>query len=91
MFPKGGPCEGELLMTTPTSPRHLPRICTAVCLALLLLATRADAVQRNILLIIADDFGVDSFPLTATAGASLPPMPNITALKNSGVLFRNAY
>ena len=78
-------------MTTPTSPRHLPRICTAVCLALLLLATRADAVQRNILLIIADDFGVDSFPLTATAGASLPPMPNITALKNSGVLFRNAY
>ena len=45
---------------------------------------------NNILLIIADDLGADSFPLTAGAGASVPPMPNISALKNSGVLFRNA-
>jgi arylsulfatase A-like enzyme len=45
----------------------------------------------NVLILIADDLGVDSFPLTASAGASLPPMPNLTALKNSGVLFRNAY
>ena len=51
----------------------------------------AQAQQRNILLIIADDLGSDSFPLTASAGASLPPMPNISALKNSGVLFRNTY
>ena len=46
---------------------------------------------NNVLVIIADDLGVDSFPLTASAGASLPPMPNLAALKNSGVLFRNAY
>jgi arylsulfatase B len=46
---------------------------------------------NNVLILIADDLGVDSFPLTASAGASLPPMPNLTALKNSGVLFRNAY
>jgi arylsulfatase A-like enzyme len=46
---------------------------------------------NNILLLIADDLGADSFPLTATVGASLPPMPNIAALKNSGVLFRNAH
>jgi hypothetical protein len=32
----------------------------------------------NVLLVIADDFGADSFPLTAQAGASLPPMPNLT-------------
>ena len=43
----------------------------------------------NILLIIADDLGADSFPLTASAGASVPPMPNIAALKSTGVLFRN--
>lgn len=46
---------------------------------------------NNILLIIADDLGADSFPLTAIAGVSVPPMPNITALKASGILFRNAY
>jgi arylsulfatase A-like enzyme len=47
----------------------------------------------NILLIIADDFGVDSCPLTNTVppAASLPSMPNLTTLKSSGVLFRNAY
>jgi len=50
----------------------------------------AHGQPANILLIIADDLGADSFPLTASAGASLPPMPNITALKNSGVLFTNA-
>ncbi len=58
----------------------------ALLLALLSSARSAD----NILLIIADDLGADSFPLTASAGASVPPMPNIAALKTSGVLFRNA-
>ena len=50
-----------------------------------------NAQPANILLIIADDLGADGFPLTAAAGASTPPMPNITALKNSGVLFSRAY
>ena len=59
---------------------------TVLVLSLLPPARGAD----NILLIIADDLGADSFPLTASAGASLPPMPNITALKASGILFRNA-
>lgn len=58
--------------------------------ALLALAVPAAAQPANILVIIADDFGADSFPLTATGG-TLPPMPNISALKNSGVLFRNAH
>src|SRR5205085_1599257 len=48
------------------------------------------AQRPNILILIADDLGADSFPLTAAAGASLPPMPNLTALKNNGVLFTNA-
>ena len=46
---------------------------------------------NNILLLIADDLGADSSPLTGTAGASLPPMPNVMALRSSGVLFRNAW
>src|SRR5262249_35457602 len=50
------------------------------------------AAQQNILLIIADDYGVDSSSLYNTnASASLPPTPNIVALAQSGVLFRNAY
>jgi arylsulfatase A-like enzyme len=55
-----------------------------------LLSSLALAQPANVLLIIADDFGADSFPLTATGGTTAP-MPNITALKNSGVLFSRAY
>ena len=54
-------------------------------------AFSALAQPANILVIIADDLGADSFPLTAAAAASKPPMPNISALKNSGVLFTNAH
>ncbi len=64
----------------------LPFTIAALVLPLLAPAHGAD----NILLIIADDLGADSFPLTASAGASLPPMPNITALRAGGILFRNA-
>ena len=60
----------------------------------LLLTTAAisQAAQRNILLIIADDYGQDSSSLYNTsAAASLPPTPNIAALRTGGVLFRNAW
>ena len=69
-------------------PRSVP---LKVAALLLLTALMASAQPSNVLLIIADDLGVDSFPLTAQPGASVPPMPNITALKNSGVLFTRAY
>jgi arylsulfatase A-like enzyme len=59
--------------------------------AAMLCGTAAHAQPANILLIIADDLGSDSFPLTADPGATVPPMPNISALKNSGVLFAQAY
>src|SRR5206468_7387156 len=50
------------------------------------------AARQNILLIIADDYGVDSSSLYNTnASASLPPTPTIASLAQSGVLFRNAY
>lgn len=51
------------------------------------------AAAKNILLIIADDYGVDSSGLyNSTAnGATLPPTPNIQSLVTNGVVFRNAY
>ena len=53
--------------------------------------THADT-KNNILLIIADDYGVDSSSLYNTnASAVLPPTPNINALAQQGVLFENAY
>ena len=53
----------------------------------------AAAAPKNILLIIADDYGVDSSSLyNSTAnGATLPPTPNIASLVTNGVVFRNAY
>ena len=58
---------------------------------LFLMSSALVAQPANILVIIADDLGADSFPLTASAAASKPPMPNISSLKNSGVLFTNAH
>ena len=53
------------------------------------------AAKQNILLIIADDYGVDSSSLynTNTPGsiATLPPTPNIASLVTNGVVFRNCY
>ncbi len=46
----------------------------------------------NILLLIVDDWGIDSIPLyNQDASASLPPMPNLDQLAASGILFENAY
>ena len=49
--------------------------------------------KPNILLIIADDYGVDSSSLynSTNNGAVLPPTPNINSLVTNGVVFRNAY
>ncbi len=66
--------------------------------SLVLLLSAAFAVlpalgaQRNVLLIIADDYGIDSSSLYNTSpGAVLPPTPNINALKAGGVMFRSCY
>jgi arylsulfatase A-like enzyme len=62
-------------------------------LVLLTLVLSASAAPKNILIIIADDYGAESSSLynTTNTGASLPTTPNITALAQSGVLFRRAY
>jgi arylsulfatase B len=77
-----------------TRSMSIQRFSIAV-LALLfgLMATVDAATPPNILLIIADDYGIDSSSLynTTNTGASLPPTPNIAALAQGGMLFRNAY
>ena len=53
----------------------------------------ASAAPKNILLLIADDYGVDSSSLynSTNTGAQLPPTPNINALASNGVVFTKAY
>ncbi|HEX6013611.1 MAG TPA: sulfatase-like hydrolase/transferase [Geminicoccaceae bacterium] len=68
----------------------------AFAAALLLPATAADAAPRNILLIIADDFGVDVAEFYPTSVREVttppaPPMPNLRALARRGVLFARAW
>lgn len=73
----------------PAAMKRFPLLFTLLCLALTIPAV---AVPRNVLLIIADDYGIDSNSLyNSSGGAALPPTPNINALKNSGVMFRTAY
>ncbi len=61
-----------------------------ICILFLLFTLPATAA-RNVLLIIADDFGTDSLGLyNATAGATAPT-PNLNALAANGVRFANAY
>ncbi len=51
------------------------------------------AQARNILLLIADDYGVDSSAIynSTNFGASLPYTPNLAALAAGGVVFGHAY
>ncbi|MCX6895224.1 MAG: sulfatase-like hydrolase/transferase [Verrucomicrobia bacterium] len=60
---------------------------------LLLFAITASAAKQNILLLIADDYGVDSSSLynSTNSGAKLPPTPNIASLVTNGVVFSRAY
>ena len=56
----------------------------------LLFALPASAA-RNVLLIIADDFGTDSLGLYNPAAGATAPTPNLNALAANGVRFANAY
>lgn len=66
-----------------------------VCLALLVLSALSGTLQTqsarpNILVIVADDLGVDSTDAYATA-KDLPETPNLRALAARGMRFNNAY
>lgn len=76
----------------PTDSKTMNPLCTAVALLLICSGTLSLQAQQNILLIIADDYGIDSSSLyNMDAAASQPPTPTINVLASSGVLFQNAY
>jgi arylsulfatase A-like enzyme len=82
-------------MRTSLAPkqRWLVRGIRAFAALLLLSVFSAPAVAaNNILVLIADDFGIDSSPLYNTnPTARFPPMPNVNALAAQGVRFSNVY
>lgn len=62
-----------------------------VVLSALLAAFSVSAATKNILVVIADDFGADSHSLYNNhPAASLPPTPTVDALAARGVRFANA-
>ena len=48
------------------------------------------SAQDNVLIVVADDVGIDQIGAYGLGG-DLPPTPNLDALAANGVLFRNAY
>jgi arylsulfatase B len=72
-----------------------------ICTALLLLigcvsTTPLSAAPRNVLLILADDYGIDVtqyYPATdrLTTTPLAPKSPNLAALAKKGIIFRNAW
>jgi arylsulfatase A-like enzyme len=56
------------------------------------MATATAVPPRNLLLIIADDVGIDSLALfNDDAGASFPPTPTLNGLAQRGISFSRAY
>ena len=62
----------------------------AFCVAMACPTTIRAQQQDNVLIILADDLGVDAVGVYGE-GAAPPPTPNLDALAANGVLFRNAY
>jgi arylsulfatase A-like enzyme len=69
----------------------MPPACRAVLAGLLACSAAAgQSPGENVLLVVADDLGVDAVRAYAE-GSNPPPTPHIDALAARGVLFRNAW
>lgn len=85
MPPRATSAAAATATTLPTAQDALWRLLVALLLALALPAQHA-----NVLVIVADDFGVDCVA-AYQEGQDLPSTPHLDALCARGVLFRNAY
>ncbi len=54
-------------------------------------AQTASTNKPNILFVIMDDVGIDQMASFGYGGATPPPMPNITAIAQAGIKFRNTW
>ena len=75
---------------------QLLALLASTCLMACMLVLSAQAATNNILLLIADDYGVDIagfYPKSARFDTTppAPPTPNLTALAKQGVLFTHAW
>ena len=58
----------------------------------IILCIAAQATQRNILLLIGDDFGIDSLHISNTnTSLAFPPISAIELLAKRGIIFSKAY
>lgn len=73
-------------------PRRRPRLAPILCLALLAVAgaTPSTADKPNILLVLADDLGLEHFAPMGV-GSQPAPTPNLDALAAGGLLFTHAW
>jgi arylsulfatase A-like enzyme len=63
---------------------------TSLVLLMAIVSTPTWAADLNVLLIVADDLGVDVAP-GYSPGTSKPPMPTLQSLQSSGVTFTNCW
>ncbi len=78
----------EIATTAPTDP---PIATAAVMPSTPTALTPERGQEQNILLIIADDYGIDRMGLYNPGRTDLPPTPTLDALAAQGVLFENAW
>lgn len=80
-----------MLEKTPQSlKKSLANILCLLLLLLILQLTFAQSDKPNVLLVIADDFGIDASPCY-DFGELKPNMPTLEQLCNQGVVFENAW
>jgi hypothetical protein len=78
---------------------HALRLCLAMLAATCLaacnngngLAQTASTNKPNILFVVMDDVGIDQMASFGYGGATPPPMPNINAIAQAGIKFRNTW
>jgi len=72
------------------SDMRVSRVLISVVVSLVCSVSARSQAKDNVLIIIADDYGVDMVGCYKE-GNDLPPTPNIDALAKRGILFRNVW
>jgi arylsulfatase A-like enzyme len=86
-----GPCSLRATFASPSGSRSVTRAIFVALVALVFgFSTSNVHAQQNVLILLADDLGIDMVGCYAF-GSDLAPTPNIDALAASGVRFENVW